>query len=310
MTSGAEFEWTIGPIPHADGLGKEIITRYATPLATNGEWVSDSNCRDSMRRKRDYRPTWNITIYEPVADNYVPVNCFQSIADASTGVTLTVSTDRSNGGSSIVDGSLEIMVHRRLLRDDNRGVGEPLNETGINGLGLIARGLHLVSLDSAATAGVSRRTNVANQLSKPIVAYTALPGGSTAAQWLQTHNSSYAGVVALPANVHLLTVQAYNPRSWLVRLAHSYEAGEDAVNSQPATVSLATLFTGFSVSGAVEMTLTGNQPLAQAPTVTYDLDDGTSVTLPVVPAPPQGAAMSVTLNPMEIRTFLVTVAQV
>ncbi len=33
------------------------------------------------------------------------------------------------GGASLDDGQLELMVHRRLLYDDSRGVGEPLNET-------------------------------------------------------------------------------------------------------------------------------------------------------------------------------------
>lgn len=37
-------------------------------------------------------------------------------------------TDRSCGGTSLEEGQLEIMVHRRLVRDDSRGVGEPLNE--------------------------------------------------------------------------------------------------------------------------------------------------------------------------------------
>ena len=36
--------------------------------------------------------------------------------------------DRSVGAASLSEGALEVMVHRRLLVDDSRGVGEPLNE--------------------------------------------------------------------------------------------------------------------------------------------------------------------------------------
>jgi len=41
--------------------------------------------------------------------------------------------DRAQGGSSLNSGELELMIHRRLLVDDSRGVGEPLNEVGSNG---------------------------------------------------------------------------------------------------------------------------------------------------------------------------------
>lgn len=53
--SAAELEYTIGPIPFDDGWGKEIITRYDTPLVTNATWYSDSNVRDTMTRVRNYR---------------------------------------------------------------------------------------------------------------------------------------------------------------------------------------------------------------------------------------------------------------
>ena len=33
------------------------------------------------------------------------------------------------GGASLREGELEVMLHRRILVDDGRGVREPLNET-------------------------------------------------------------------------------------------------------------------------------------------------------------------------------------
>ena len=44
-------------------------------LATNATWVSDANCRESQTRIRNYRYNWTVSITEPVAGNYVPVNC-------------------------------------------------------------------------------------------------------------------------------------------------------------------------------------------------------------------------------------------
>lgn len=39
-----------------------------------------------------------------------------------------VYTDRAEGGSSLADGEIELMVHRATTVDDGLGVGEPLTE--------------------------------------------------------------------------------------------------------------------------------------------------------------------------------------
>jgi len=48
-----------------------------------------------------------------VAGEYYPVNFAIKTRDVGSGITLTVVTDRSQGGSSLQDGALELMVHRR-----------------------------------------------------------------------------------------------------------------------------------------------------------------------------------------------------
>ncbi|XP_062104684.1 alpha-mannosidase At3g26720-like isoform X1 [Humulus lupulus] len=101
----AEVEFTIGPIPVDDSIGKEITTQITTALKTNGTFYTDSNGRDFIKRI-------NLGIYMQ-----------DSISE------LSVLVDRSVGGSSLVDGQIELMLHRRLLHDDSRGVGEVLNET-------------------------------------------------------------------------------------------------------------------------------------------------------------------------------------
>jgi lysosomal alpha-mannosidase len=138
-----EFEWLVGPIPIDDNTGKEISSRFYTNMKTNGIFYTDSNGREMLKRLRNHRPTWNVDLKEEIAGNYYPINTKVAIEDEE--VRLSVLTDRAQGGSSVYDGTVELMVHRRLLHDDAFGVGEALNETAF-GRGLVARGKHYLFL--------------------------------------------------------------------------------------------------------------------------------------------------------------------
>ena len=168
----AEFEYTVGPIPVNDGLGKEIITRFDTKIKTNKLFYTDANGREIKERKRDYRATWDYKVTEPVSGNYYPVNSRIFIKDSAA--QLTVMTDRSHGGSSIQDGSLEIMLHRRLLHDDFLGVGEALNEPGLNGKGLIVRGIQRVLLNKPEDAAKLHRDLGEKMMIGPLIRYVLL----------------------------------------------------------------------------------------------------------------------------------------
>lgn len=303
----ADFHWTVGPIPNGPApQGKEVVARYQTNLATKGAWKTDSNVREMIPRQRDTRFSWNYTVYEPIAGNYVPVNARITTADANTGTVLSVTTDRTQGGASMIDGSVGLMVHRRLQHDDSRGVGEPLNEPGLsfNGTGLIVRGTHRLSIDPPASAAANGKAAVQALMFRPYITFSPL-GATSPATWAATYKATFTGLAApLPANVHLLTAHAQSPSQVLVRLAHLFEPGEDATLSQPATVSLTGLFQGQTLANCVELTTVGSRPLASVPVRTVQIEGEGASTWPTLPAAPNGAAQTITVAPMAIRTFM------
>ncbi len=50
-----------------DDLGKEVFTRFTSDIASNNVSYTDSNGREMQRRQVNFRPTWNLTVEEPVA---------------------------------------------------------------------------------------------------------------------------------------------------------------------------------------------------------------------------------------------------
>ena len=263
-----EIEYTIGPVPIGDNRGKEVVTRFESSIASSGTFYTDSNGREFIKRIRNYRPTWKLNTYEAVAGNYYPVNAAMYIED-SAGVALSVATDRSQGGSSLADGSIELMVHRRTLADDARGVGEPMNETfgGITpcppfgnatrvGEGIVIRGSHRVLIGSGGGASIAR-SMMDSMFAEPVV----FVGSSSIEVPLAA--STFTGLaLQLPANVLLLTKKLLHSEpetTFLIRLGHQYGIGEDSKLSETVEIDLAWIFPEYEIDSVVETTLSGNQ---------------------------------------------------
>lgn len=96
------MEWTVGPVPVQDNLGKEVVLEYYTPAIQSGtEFFTDSNGRHMVKRERNARPTWKLNVTEPVAGNYYPVTAAAYVQDGSR--QLAVIVDRSQGIQDICD---------------------------------------------------------------------------------------------------------------------------------------------------------------------------------------------------------------
>mmetsp|Transcript_4107 Transcript_4107/g.13171 ORF Transcript_4107/g.13171 Transcript_4107/m.13171 type:complete len:271 (+) Transcript_4107:255-1067(+) len=246
---------------------------------------------------------------EPMAGNYSPVTTAISIRDQRA--QMTVLTDRAQAGSgSVHDGEIELLVHRRLLKDDGRGVGEPLNETeAISpyagkdqarplGLGLVVRGQHFLMLAPPAKAAAAWRQQMDHVYQPPTPIF--LPG--TRAR-LAAHFS--ATELALPANVQLVSLEPVAEHKVLVRLAHQFGLGEDAELSRPVTIDVARLFAGRRIATLEERGLTGTVPRAEVlqRRIAWPVEGEPSPKVPGAEGRSGNTPMQVTLGPLQIRTF-------
>jgi len=331
-------------VPDGGNWGKEVIVKYKSGVASAGTFYTDANGREMVKRQYNARgPSYpTLKVNEPVAGNYYPVNNMIAVQDKSKNAQLVVVTDVSQGGASLAPGEIELMVHRRLQVDDSRGVQEPLNETmcGCNDInaqpgsmgahghegdggclceGLTVRGRHWIVFDTIENANAERRQLI-EQISFPAtLAFTHADAKAS--------TSSYSAIQALlPKNVRLMTITnnyaEINSGKVLVRFAHLYSIGEHPELSKPATFSMADIFAKgrMKIKDAVAMSVTGNQPIEEMDAKkfnwkTKDLTDGKVIAeidengKPFekrFPFDPKDPKLSVTLRPMEVRTFFVT----
>lgn len=109
-----EKEYHVELIGH-DFNDKELIARYKTNVDNNRIFYSDLN-GFQMSRRETYDKI-------PLQGNYYPMPSLAFMV-GSNGERFSVHTRQSLGVASLENGWLEIMLDRRLVRDDDRGLGQ------------------------------------------------------------------------------------------------------------------------------------------------------------------------------------------
>lgn len=310
-----EIEYVVGPVPIDDG-GKEVVSKWTTTIESDGHFFTDSNGREFQKRKRGNHNVFgpdNTTAIEPVAGNYYPVNAAIYIEDDTSSFGILV--DRSQGGSSLIDGSIELMIQRRILYDDSRGVGEPMNETdsGITpnkpygnaerlGNGVIIKGHHRLVVGKAGRGASKMRSMMDEIFSQPHVFVASTQAGAEVS--FERNNLSMLHSASLPDNVMLVSFIALGVEgTFLLRLGHQYGPNEDRVLSLPVEVDLQHLFPGKRLVSVKEKTLSANQDRKDWEDRRFRWDCSTEDNS----FSPRGGGLQdggrVVLHPMEILTF-------
>ncbi|XP_050150893.1 probable alpha-mannosidase At5g13980 isoform X5 [Malus sylvestris] len=304
----AEIEFIIGPIPIDNGVGKDIVSKITTGMKTNKRFYTDSNGRDFIERIRDYRKDWDLEVNQPVAGNYYPINLGIYTKDNNT--ELSVLVDRSVGGSSIVDGQLELMLHRRLLSDDDKGIFEALNETVCirdDCEGLIIIGKYYLRLDPLGEGAKWRRSFGQEIYSPFLLAFTEQDEDS----WTSSHVTTFSGMdpsYTLPDNVAIITLQELEDEKLLFRLAHLYEIDEDKDLSVMASVELKKVFADKKIRKVTEMSLSANQERAEMEKkrLVWKAEGSSDEEAKVLRGGPvDPTKLVVDLAPTEIRTLII-----
>ncbi|CAH8681277.1 unnamed protein product [Schistosoma rodhaini] len=288
-----EVEWTAGPIPDDGHINsRELVIRYTlnndNMLVKNpGEFFTDSSGRRLIKRIRNKRIDWNLPITfnetENVSGNYYPVinrimlkNILLSkpnesqIENNEIPIGLAIYTDRAQGGTSLKDGQIELMLHRRLVRDDGFGVSEALMENGLDHRGLIVRGIHKIRFDELQI--IESQDRITSQIiSKPIIPLFI----QAKYQPESIQVNGWTGInIALPDHIHLLSLTSWPlnrvslpdpkvPNQILIRLENLQTVTND-LERKPHSLDLTNLIKGIEVIGMKEVTLTGDELKCEA----------------------------------------------
>jgi len=145
------------------------------------------------------------------------------------------------------------MLHRRLLRDDDRGVGQALDDPHET-----SPRFFILSADPNNSSALHRR--LANVIQYPLQTF-----------FVQNSNNSTLPAPFsplqqdLPYNIRMISLKQRDEVSntVIMRLMNIFESFENPIFAVPTEIDLNTIFKGYTVSNIEERTLTTNLPASE-----------------------------------------------
>ena len=339
----------IGALDISNGDGQEAVMlleacdsspSLSSPCAFDRTWWTDANGLQMMKRAwRDNStvPTTALgtpyVVWEPEAQNYYPATAAAALVAKDVVIepranALVVAFNAAHGVTSRRSGSLELMLHRRLVDHGCRvDEGFEMNDLHPVIFELRVRAPGAKSVETAASA----YRGDALRMMHPLQAYFGpAPRGGEHVQRVKASTERTAMEYVLPSNVHLHTMRArgtdleehcdpFSARGLkectddivsraaavaskknsangelslelILRFQHLYAVGEDATLSQPTVVNINAFLA--SISGGLVVRSAAETTLTAANVID--------------PAPKLG---EFALAPLEIRTLVVEVSR-
>ena len=323
----------------------DVALRIQVDAVDSGAaFVTDSNGLELLPRVRDGRP-WVTGPAprpdEPVSHNYYPVTSAIAVSSASNpagGPAMALATGSPQGGSSMCSGCLEVGINRMVL--DGSGAKQTGNRlvTAENALLLLGSGgwpaltSHLRPLAAALADPLQVWASPASEAPpSPIAPFSPVIAGALPPNLqLMTLQTLPPGLNISAAFYGRRTGAPVSASVILLRLRHVFATGEgQGGEAAPATVDLSALFAPrWSVASAVEYTIDAAQPMgaARANQIPWNAPSSSGSGSLSTGALPMGdgagsglaagdgsgvsssssSGVTVTLQPMDIRTFVLT----
>jgi alpha-mannosidase II len=175
----------------------ELITRYSTDIHNRGFFYTDSNSFDTQQRfssSSSSSSSW-------ISSNYYPMTSHFILRDEE--MRFSVLSKQSLGAASLQEGTCEVMLDRRLSRDDGRGLGEGVLD---NVRTLIPLWLLFQPSDSSSSFESKLLHRMSSVMNHPLQLFFG--SSSSMDEWRSSFQMEFKPLSSsLPTNVHLLSMK-------------------------------------------------------------------------------------------------------